>query len=1203
MSSRDDSRKRAREPEGSAKQADEPTAAASQSAEEARLAELRRKRQAKLKAVQEEKAKAEAAAATAPSSSDGAASSSQRVVAGAGADGKEDDSYFEDDAHGLQHGRGGPSTAEAVPGGSIVDAQGRLRSPATVPNGNGRSHDDSLEAYMSDLQASALQPSAERVTGSRCIVLENIITLEDAADPQEVHMTRMETGNECSKWGELLRVHVACSAGSDPSGPPVGGLGRVFVEFSTAEAAEECARAMDGRFFDGRRVGAKYYPVESFLAERLDEPGTPLEQNAITWEDIAEMNSRPASSWDTMGAGAAEQAANGGPPSFATQSDAEMSEAEPDEREGGGGGGGEAEAEQEQEQEQERFHQQFMAAMRAQAEEAQRQQRRATQQVMERGDDAMDALVEEFPDIESAAQPREEEDDSEDEEKGFLARRAEKKVLPPVDHSKMEYAAVRKNFYIEVPEIKRMSDKEVDELRKGNGTDTITVRGKRCPRPVKRWAQCGLSDRILQVIEKQGYAAPFPIQAQSLPAIMSGRDVIGIAKTGSGKTMAYTLPMLRHVMDQPPLENGEGPIGLVMVPTRELATQVYKEVRRFITPVGLSVAAIFGGSNLKQQIAELKRCPEVVVCTPGRMIDMLTANAGRVTNLRRCTYVVMDEADRMFDLGFEPQIARIVGNVRPDRQTVLFSATFPNSVAKLARGVLNKPVQIIVGGISVVSNMIEQHVEVLTSDAKLNRLLALLKQHFDEGQIIVFVDTQEAADNLFRELIKHGLPCATLHGGMSQDDRDSTLTDFKSGDTAVLVATSVAARGLDVKDCVCVINFEVPNHYEDYVHRVGRTGRAGNSGTAYTFITPEEEKYAPDLVKALEKAGQEPPDDVLCMANAYNAKRKAGELSTKDYRQSGFKSGKGVATTAEAIAKEEKGKRAARMRERAAAGIDADVEDDDEEEDDGVITQKGAAGGSSSSSSSSSSSLSDPNVSVAQAAANAARALQLQLGNTCGGASAAAAEVQQKMLESAKAAAKAIGMGGSAAGASSSSSAAAAAAAAAPAAPLSFEELRAQMTANNPKMAALPEATQRAMVVAEQRAREIKAKLAAQQLAAQQAAQKAAQQAAASMRPTRFSSDLEINDYPQSARYKVLHRESLQAIQEWTKVAITTKGAYYPPGRNPPAGERKLYLLIEGETEQAVKTARKEMRRILEEAAVIAAPDDTTTNRYAKYQV
>lgn len=170
------------------------------------------------------------------------------------------------------------------------------------------------------------------------------------------------------------------------------------------------------------------------------------------------------------------------------------------------------------------------------------------------------------------------------------------------------------------------------------------------------------------------------------------------------------------------------------------------------------------------------------------------------------------------------------------------------------------------------------------AETKLNRLCQILRQFYDEGQMLVFVDTQEACDHLFRELLKQNLPCQTLHGGMGQDDRDSTIADFKVGNTSLLLATSVAARGLDVKDLVLVVNYEVPNHYEDYVHRVGRTGRAGNTGVAYTFITPEEEKYAPDLVKAMEAAGQEPPDDILCMANAYKAKRSAGALLTKDYR-------------------------------------------------------------------------------------------------------------------------------------------------------------------------------------------------------------------------------------------------------------------------------------------------------------------------------
>jgi len=237
---------------------------------------------------------------------------------------------------------------------------------------------------------------------------------------------------------------------------------------------------------------------------------------------------------DTMegGGGAAREGAgrpSAGP--FATESEAESEPFEAGEEEGG-------------EEAAERHHAEFLAAMRAHAAETQRQQERSQQVVMEGGDDAMDALVEEFPDIGEAAAKGapSAEVDSEDEESSILVRQQQKKVLPPVDHSAIEYAPFRKNFYIEVPEIKRMTDAEVEALRKdprGDGKDSITVRGKRCPRPIKRWSQCGLADRVLQVVSKEGYAAPYPIQAQALPAIMSGRDVIGIAKTGSGKTMGY----------------------------------------------------------------------------------------------------------------------------------------------------------------------------------------------------------------------------------------------------------------------------------------------------------------------------------------------------------------------------------------------------------------------------------------------------------------------------------------------------------------------------------------------------------------------------------------------------------------------------------------------------------------------------------------
>ena len=818
------------------------------------------------------------------------------------------------------------------------------------------------------------------------------------------------------------------------------------------------------------------------------------------------------------------------------------------------------------------------------------------------------------------------------EAESALQARARKKELPQVDHAQVSYPSFRKSFYIEVPELKAMTDADVEAVRKS--MDGIKVRGKRCPKPIKRWTQSGLSDRLLGAIAKAGYTAPFPIQAQCMPAVMSGRDVIAIAKTGSGKTMGYALPLMRHVMDQPPLGHGDGPIGLIMVPTRELAMQVYREVSKFAKVAGCAAAAVYGGANLKQQIAELKRGAEIVVCTPGRMIDMLSANSGRVTNLRRVTYVVLDEADRMFDMGFAPQIDRIVQNVRPDRQTMLFSATFPQAVEKLARGVLTKPVQIVVGGISVVSNTIEQHVEVLSQDAKLPRLCQLLRQHYEEGQQLVFVDTQEACDALFRELLKQNLPCATLHGGMGQDDRDSTIADFKSGDVSLLVATSVAARGLDVKGLTLVVNYEVPNHYEDYVHRVGRTGRAGNSGTAYTFLAPDEEKYAPDLVKAMEAAGQEPPDEVVCMANAYAAKRQAGELSSKDFRTSGFKSGKGFAFDAESIANDERSKREARNRAKRAAGIDLGGDDDSDDDDKVQIKVVGGnpaerekanaalLGGSNSGGSSSSGAAR----SVAQAGAAAARAIQISLGNA-EGAGAAAAAVQKRMLEASKqvAAGAAGGLAGGAAGGAGGLSADLARAAAAGAAALlgggagsaappagasaAQGAMDAAAAANLARIAALPLATQRALAAAQAKAAEALQKAQADANAKIGLAPGALLGGTSGVgageapryRAARFTAELEINDYPQQARYKVMNKEVLSGIQEFTKAAIIAKGSYYPPGRNPPHGERKLYFFIESDSEANVKAARKELKRSLDEHAAIAAPAEES--RYGKYKI
>ncbi|KAI5712082.1 hypothetical protein M8J75_005630 [Diaphorina citri] len=475
----------------------------------------------------------------------------------------------------------------------------------------------------------------------------------------------------------------------------------------------------------------------------------------------------------------------------------------------------------------------------------------------------------------------------------------QKKELSKVDHSTIEYLPFRKDFYVEVPEIARMTPEEVEKYKEE--LEGIRVKGKGCPRPIKTWAQCGVSKKILDALKKQNYEKPTPIQAQAIPAIMSGRDLIGIAKTGSGKTVAFVLPLLRHILDQPPLEETDGPMAIIMSPTRELCMQIGKEAKKFTKSLGLRVVCVYGGTGISEQISELKRGAEIIVCTPGRMIDMLAANSGRVTNLRRVTYIVLDEADRMFDMGFEPQVMRIIDNVRPDRQTVMFSATFPRQMEALARRILNKPIEIQVGGRSVVCKEVEQHVIVLDEEQKMLKLLELLGIYQDQGSVIVFVDKQENADSLLKELMKAGYPCLSLHGGIDQYDRDSTIVDFKNGKVRLLIATSVAARGLDVKHLNLVVNYDCPNHYEDYVHRCGRTGRAGNKGFAYTFITLEQERHAGEIIRALEASGVPIPEDLDKMWARYRAVQAAEGKSVHSgggFGGKGFKFDESEATMA-----------------------------------------------------------------------------------------------------------------------------------------------------------------------------------------------------------------------------------------------------------------------------------------------------------------
>jgi ATP-dependent RNA helicase DDX46/PRP5 len=462
----------------------------------------------------------------------------------------------------------------------------------------------------------------------------------------------------------------------------------------------------------------------------------------------------------------------------------------------------------------------------------------------------------------------------------LLEEKARGKVVTPIDHTIVQYSAFRKNLFILPRSLARLSDAEIVACREDL---QIKVRGQGCPPPVESWEQCGLSERTLTVLANQKITTPFPVQKQAIPAIMAGRDVIAVAKTGSGKTLAFLLPLLRHVLDQPPLAPGDGPIALVMAPARELAFQINSEAKRFAKSLGLGVACIYGGAGVVDQIADLKRGSEIVVCTPGRFIELLCMQAGKLLSLKRVTMVVMDEADRMFDMGFEPQIQMILQNVRPDRQTVLFSATFPKQIERLAKGVLKFPLEIIVGERSSVNKDIRQIVEVREEADKFMRLLQLLGIWYDRGSTLVFVDKQEKCDQLFHELLKSGYPSLSLHGGMDQVDRDHTLHEFKTGVKKVMVATSVAGRGLDCPEVACVINYSSPNHLEDYVHRVGRTGRAGRKGTAYTFLVPcsggslGDAQLAPLLVKQLQRAGQPIPEELTALCTEFKERVARGE--------------------------------------------------------------------------------------------------------------------------------------------------------------------------------------------------------------------------------------------------------------------------------------------------------------------------------------
>uniref|UniRef100_A0A674BIS1 RNA helicase n=1 Tax=Salmo trutta TaxID=8032 RepID=A0A674BIS1_SALTR len=423
-----------------------------------------------------------------------------------------------------------------------------------------------------------------------------------------------------------------------------------------------------------------------------------------------------------------------------------------------------------------------------------------------------------------------------------------------------ELPKFEKNFYNEHPDVQRMSQ----EFRRKK---EITIRGSGCPKPVSSFSQAHFPQYVMDVLIQQNFKEPTAIQAQGFPLALSGRDMVGIAQTGSGKTLSYLLPAIVHINHQPYLERGDGPICLVLAPTRELAQQVQQVAHEYGKSSRIKSTCVYGGAPKGPQIRDLERGVEICIATPGRLIDFLEAGK---TNLRRCTYLVLDEADRMLDMGFEPQIRKIVDQIRPDRQTLMWSATWPKDVRQLAEDFLKDYVQINVGALELSANHnILQIVDVCTEREKDNKLLQLMEEIMaeKENKTIIFVETKKRCDDLTRRMRRDGWPAMCIHGDKTQPERDWVLTEFRSGKAPILIATDVASRGLDVEDVKFVINYDYPNSSEDYIHRIGRTARSTNKGTAYTFFTPGNLRQARELIRVLEEARQAINPKLLQLVN------------------------------------------------------------------------------------------------------------------------------------------------------------------------------------------------------------------------------------------------------------------------------------------------------------------------------------------------
>lgn len=354
---------------------------------------------------------------------------------------------------------------------------------------------------------------------------------------------------------------------------------------------------------------------------------------------------------------------------------------------------------------------------------------------------------------------------------------------------------------------------------------------------------------VLKALDEKGYENPTPIQEQAIPPVLNNNDLLGLAQTGTGKTAAFAIPIIQHLYQNKTVGKKRDIKALIITPTRELAIQIDECFSDYAKYTNLRHAVIFGGVNQKPQVDKLKQGVDILIATPGRLLDLISQ---KYINLSHIRHFVLDEADRMLDMGFIHDIKRLLPLLPKRKQTLFFSATMPDTISKLSKTILYKPVKVEVSPVSSVVDIIEQHLYLVEKPQKSELLITILGKE-KEKAVLVFSRTKHGADKIARVLNKKGIGCEAIHGNKSQNARQRALTNFKSGKTRVIIATDIAARGIDIANLELVINYDLPDVAETYVHRIGRTGRAGHSGTALTFCSSEEYPMIKDIQKLTGK--------------------------------------------------------------------------------------------------------------------------------------------------------------------------------------------------------------------------------------------------------------------------------------------------------------------------------------------------------------